>query len=196
MLRGRGGGQLPIARSGAHRNAIATHCRQTLDLGPRQIFWVSAQPPTMPSPGARGDGERSHGAKLDNSINVLYIARMIVAPRLLGLTGWQLSEYRAEGSPSSLFNPRERESFSAEERKAPAPDDGSSAGASARAIELAPNAGPRRLGNSGFIRGSAGRGCRAADEARSAFATEGAMRTNVVIVSTPSLAFSPSFVEA
>jgi hypothetical protein len=28
------------------------------------------------------------------------------------------------------------------------------------------------------------------------FAAEGAMRTNVVIVSTPSLAFSPSFVEA
>lgn len=36
-------------------------------------------------------------------------------------------------------------------------------------VELAPNAGPGRLGNSGFIRGSAGRGCRAADEARSAF---------------------------
>jgi hypothetical protein len=39
--------------------------------------------------------------------------------------------------------------------------------------ELAPNAGPGRLGNSGFIRGSAGRGCRAADEARSAFCRRG-----------------------
>ena len=40
-------------------------------------------------------------------------------------------------------------------------------------FELAPNAGPGRLGNSGFIRGSAGRGCRAADEARSAFCRRG-----------------------
>ena len=46
-------------------------------------------------------------------------------------------------------------------------------GSQAIAAELAPNARPGRLGNSGFIRGSAGRGCRAADEARSAFCRRG-----------------------
>jgi hypothetical protein len=38
----------------AHRNAVATHCLPTLDLGPRQIFWVSRDPPTMLCPGAGG----------------------------------------------------------------------------------------------------------------------------------------------
>ena len=41
-------------------------------MGPRQIFWVSRDPPTMLCGGA-GDGERSHAFKLNYAVILSYV---------------------------------------------------------------------------------------------------------------------------
>ena len=52
---------------------------------PRQIIWRTAKPPHRGVSGGGGDGSRSHGLKLNNNFNLMYIiARMMAATRTVG----------------------------------------------------------------------------------------------------------------